>query len=77
VPYGSAINEAALNAKAEANDQRGFLLSGDLGYFEEANRRIDAAGAVFKRALALADPAQRKAVSAALNGFERWIDVVS
>jgi len=77
VPYGSAINEAALNAKAVANDQRGFLLSGDLRYFEEANRRIEAARAAFKRARALADSgAQRQAVSAASTGFERWVEVV-
>ena len=77
VPYGSAINEAALNAKAVANDQRGFLLSGDERYFEEASRRIEVARAAFKRALALADPgAQHQAVSAAAAGFERWVEVV-
>jgi methyl-accepting chemotaxis protein len=77
LPYDSAINEAALNAKAVANDQRGFLLSGDLRYFEEANRRIGIARVAFKRALALADPgAQHQAVSAALTGFERWVEVV-
>jgi hypothetical protein len=77
VPYGSAINEAALNAKAVANDQRSFLLSGDPRYFEEANRRIAAARAAFKRALALADSgAQRQAVSAAPTGFDRWVEVV-
>ena len=77
LPYDSAINEAALNAKAVANDQRGFLLSGDLRYFEEANRRIGTARVAFKRALALADPgAQHQAVSAALAGFERWVEVV-
>jgi hypothetical protein len=47
------------------------------GYFEEANRRIDAARAAFKRALALADSgAQRQAVSAASTGFDRWVEVV-
>jgi hypothetical protein len=57
------------NAKAVANDQRGFLLSGDPRYFEEANRRIAAARAAFATADRLADPgAQRQAVRAAAAG---------
>jgi methyl-accepting chemotaxis protein len=77
VPYGSAITEAALNAKAVANDQRGFLLSGDPRYFEETNRRIAAARGAFAAADRLADPgAQRQAVRAAAAGFERWVEVV-
>jgi hypothetical protein len=44
---------------------------------EEANRRIGAARAAFKQALALADSgAQRRAVSVASTGFDRWVEVV-
>ncbi len=71
VPYAGAVATAALNAKGIANDQRGFLLSGDPKFIDEADRRISDARAAFAAAAnAAADPSQRHAVNQAHAGFE-------
>jgi methyl-accepting chemotaxis protein len=77
VPYASAVATAALNAKDVANDQRGFLLTGDPRFIHEADRRISTARAAFTAAIdAAADPAQRRAVNDARSGFERWVQTM-
>jgi methyl-accepting chemotaxis protein len=77
VPYASAVAEAALNAKGAANDQRGFLLTGDGGFITEADDRIDRARVAFDAAGAAAiSTDQRHAVDEARAGFERWVRVV-
>jgi methyl-accepting chemotaxis protein len=77
VPYASAVATAALNAKGIANDQRGFLLTGDPKFIDEADRRISAARAAFAAAAnAAADPTQRQTVNEAHVGFERWVQAV-
>jgi methyl-accepting chemotaxis protein len=77
VPYAGAVATAALNAKGIANDQRGFLLSGDPKFIDEADRRISAARAAFAAAAnAAADPRQRQAVNQAHAGFQRWVQAV-
>lgn len=77
VPYASAVADAALNAKGIANDQRGFLLTGDSTYIDEANRRADAARASFAAAArAAVNHDQQQAVEQAQAGFERWIQAV-
>lgn len=77
VPYASAVADAALNAKGVANDQRGFLLTGDSIFVDEANRRIGAARTSFVAASrAASNDGQRQAVSTAQAGFERWIQAV-
>jgi methyl-accepting chemotaxis protein len=77
VPYASAVADAALNAKGIAHDQRGFLLTGDPTFIDEANRRIGAARSSFTAAArAASNDGQRQAVSAAQTGFERWIQAV-
>jgi CHASE3 domain sensor protein len=77
VPYASAVATAALNAKGVANDQRGFLLTGDPAFIHEADRRISDARAAFAAAIdAAADPAQRRAVNDARSGFERWVQTM-
>jgi methyl-accepting chemotaxis protein len=74
VPYASAVATAALNAKGIANDQRGFLLTGDNKFIDEADRRISDARAAFATAAnAAADPTQRQAVNQAHAGFEGWV----
>jgi len=74
VPYASAVAAAALNAKGVANDQRGFLLTGDPTFIREADHRVSAARAAFAVATRAAiDPAQRQAVHDAHSGFERWL----
>ncbi|MCU7730495.1 CHASE3 domain-containing protein [Actinoplanes sp. KI2] len=77
VPYASAVADAALNAKGIANDQRGFLLTGDPTFVDEADRRADAARLSFAAAeRAAINDGQRQAVGAAQAGFERWIGAV-
>jgi hypothetical protein len=77
VPYASAVAVAALNAKGIANDQRGYLLTGDAWFIHEADRRISDARAAFAAAATAAvDPAQRQAVNDAHAGFERWVQAM-
>lgn len=73
VPYATAVAAAALNAKSVANDQRGFLLTGDTMYSREAARRAADARREFATAshVAVSD-AQRQAVADSRAGFERW-----
>lgn len=74
VPFSTAVAAAALNAKGAANDERGFLMTGDQGFAEEAQRRIGKAREAFESASSAAsDMPQRRAVSQARAGFERWV----
>jgi methyl-accepting chemotaxis protein len=74
VLYATAISAAALNAKAIANDERGFLLSGRREFIRELDVRIGNARAAFAVASSSADTAaQHEAVVEANVGFERWV----
>lgn len=74
VRYTNAVAAAALNAKAVANDQRGFLLTGDPKFVHEADQRTAVARRAFSEAAgAAADPGQARAVSQASAGFDRWV----
>ena len=75
IEYTTAINAAALNAKAIANDERGFLLSGNPEFIQELETRTGRARAAFAVAASEADSdAQRQAVIDANAGFERWLN---
>jgi methyl-accepting chemotaxis protein len=75
--YGETVDTAALAAKAVANDERGFLLSGDSTYMDEAHGRIAVARRAFaSAATAAATAQQREAVDKAQAGFERWVAAV-
>jgi methyl-accepting chemotaxis protein len=77
VRYAGAIATAALDAKGIANDQRGFLLTGDRTFIEEADRRTGEARTAFSTATnAVTDSAHRQAVANAHAGFERWVQAV-
>ncbi len=77
VLYAAAIHEAALSAKGIANDQRGFLLSGNPEYLGEIRTRTDAARAAFTSAATYASgAAQLEAVRESRAGFERWLRVL-
>jgi methyl-accepting chemotaxis protein len=74
VRYANAIHGAALSAKAIANHQRGFLLSGDPEFTTEI--RLETAVARDKFSLAAsyaAGDAQRDAVAESNSQFERWL----
>src|SRR5687767_11022672 len=47
VAYASSIQVAALNAKALANDERGFLISGDRQFVEQMTPRIETVRSAF------------------------------
>jgi len=77
VSYASAVAAAALGAKGIANDERGFLLTGDPGFIGEAGHRMSGARAAFAEAVSAADgPAQRQAAGQARAAFERWVQAV-
>jgi methyl-accepting chemotaxis protein len=73
VPYASAIAEARLWAKAVANDERGFLITGDRTFIEQIDQRVGYARRAFAEAGRAADgEAQAEALDEAAAGFERW-----
>ena len=77
VPYARAVAAAALNAKGVANDERGFLMTGDQTFSDEADNRVRSARAWFAAsAVAASGEAQRRAVAQARIGFERWVIAV-
>ena len=47
VPYARAVAAAALNAKGVANDERGFLMTGDQTFSDEADNRVRSTRAWF------------------------------
>jgi methyl-accepting chemotaxis protein len=71
--YLTAVQSASLEAKAIANDQRGFLLSGDTTFVAEARTRLDGVNAGLSRASAAATSiAESKAIEEASDGFTKW-----
>ena len=78
VQYATAIHEAALSAKAMANEQRGFLLSGEQEYLNQFDTdRAEARAAFAVAAGSAVGAAQRDAVDDARAGFERWLQAIS
>jgi methyl-accepting chemotaxis protein len=73
VPYTTAIAAASLDAKSVANDQRGFLLTGDPMYQREADQHVAAVRRDFAAAVrAATTDDERWAAGESLTGFERW-----
>jgi methyl-accepting chemotaxis protein len=77
VVFTTATAAAALQAKGVANDERGFLISGDRHYVDEATDRMASARAAFAAARQTASTtAQQDAVRRAESGFEAWVVAV-
>ena len=76
VRYAVAIDAASLHAKAIANDERGFLLSGDEEFVLQAEIREGLALARFADAVDASTEEDRDAVLEAQAGFERWLSAV-
>jgi methyl-accepting chemotaxis protein len=77
LPYASAIATAALNAKGMANDERGFLLSGDREFLAEIDDRIVKARQAFTEAEGAAENLEQiLAVRNSRAGFERWVEAL-
>ncbi len=73
VPYASAVAEASLWAKAIANDERGYLLTGDRTFVEQIDQRVGFARSAFVEAERAADgEAQLRTLDEAVAGFEEW-----
>lgn len=77
VPYLTHLSSAAVTAKSAANDERGFLLTGDKKYVTEFDGRIPTVQAELRAASGTATNAtQRSAVVAVATGFQSWVDLV-
>jgi methyl-accepting chemotaxis protein len=72
--YQAAVGEAALLAKAIANDERGYLLSGGVEFLAQMDERVARAREAFARAEAAAHGANLVAITAARAGFEQWLE---
>ena len=73
VPYASAIAEASLWAKAMANDERGYLITGDRTFIEQIDQRVGYARGAFAEAERAADGEEQiRALDEAVAGFEEW-----
>jgi methyl-accepting chemotaxis protein len=73
VRYAILVDDAALNGKAIANDERGFLLSGSEEFLAQIEVRTRLAREAFTAAAQAADAAERSALNEARVGFERWL----
>jgi methyl-accepting chemotaxis protein len=77
VQYARAIDAAALRAKAMANDERGFLLSGKESFLERFERRaVRVQGSFVTAEIAAEEHEQREGVREARAGFLRWLRAV-
>ena len=77
MPYGNAVDAAALAAKGIANDERGFLISGDATFVTEASARTASARTAFGQAAAAGHTdAERAVIRVAQAQFESWVATV-
>jgi methyl-accepting chemotaxis protein len=77
VPYRYAVDVAALNAKGIANDERGYLLSGDPTFIAEARERTGLARAALDNAVRSATTAEEATAARTVSqGFEAWVSAV-
>lgn len=76
IQYATAMSAAALNAKAIANDERGFLLSGNAEFLDQIDSRIPLAREAFAQAMEVADAAQRQRLAEVLQLFEQWLILI-
>jgi methyl-accepting chemotaxis protein len=77
VRYSTAVHQAALEAKGIANDERGYLLSGNPEFLRELETRSASAREAFAAANGYAVGArERAAVTEARAGFERWLQAL-
>lgn len=74
VAFATATSAAALEAKAVANDERGYLISGDRRYVDEATARIAQARSAFADAeQAASSREQQRLLQGTVDGFDRWV----
>jgi methyl-accepting chemotaxis protein len=77
VRYATAIHQAALEAKGIANNERGYLISGNPDFLRELETHTVRAREAFAAANGYAvGGRERAAVGEASAGFERWLQVL-
>jgi methyl-accepting chemotaxis protein len=77
VPYITGLQGAALAAKAAANDERGFLLSGQRKFRDEAHGRLaDVEASLAQTEGAATTDQQRRAVDGIRRAIQRWFTAV-
>jgi methyl-accepting chemotaxis protein len=76
-PYLTHLSDAAVAAKAAANDERGFLLTSDQSYITEFDGRIPTVqGALAAAGGSASNAAQRSAIADVATGFQSWVTLV-
>ncbi|GAA3636091.1 hypothetical protein GCM10022223_63160 [Kineosporia mesophila] len=76
VPYITSLNSAALSAKAAANDERGYLIAGDVKYRDEALGRQDAVDAALTTASASTDATGKAQVQKIKIATDAWFSAL-
>jgi methyl-accepting chemotaxis protein len=77
-PYAAALAAAAKDAKAIANDERGFLMTGDAKFKQELAERIDKVHAALATARkATPDSDDVEAVQTIQTGFDAWTAAIA
>jgi methyl-accepting chemotaxis protein len=72
VPYITNLNEAALAAKAAANDERGYLIQGNTDFRDEALGRQKTVDTDLARARALGNPDEQATVDRIKAATDAW-----
>jgi methyl-accepting chemotaxis protein len=72
VPYITSLNEAALQAKAAANDERGYLIAGEVKFRDEALSRQDDVNESLASARALGSAAEQATVDKIKAATDTW-----
>ncbi|XVU29459.1 methyl-accepting chemotaxis protein [Actinoplanes sp. CA-054009] len=72
VPYITNLNDAALAAKAAANDERGYLIAGDTEFRDEALGRKETVDKDFAAARALGGAAEKAAIDDIKAATDTW-----
>jgi methyl-accepting chemotaxis protein len=72
VPYITNLNSAALAAKAAANDERGYLITGDAKFRDEAHGRKAAVDEDLAAARSLGSDAERATIDKVNDATDAW-----
>lgn len=73
IRYATSLSAAALNATGIANDERGYLLSGNEEFLVEIDIRTETARDAFAQAAEAAGAEQRQRILEVYEAFELWL----
>jgi methyl-accepting chemotaxis protein len=76
VPYITSLNEAALSAKAAANDERGYLIGGDTKFRDEALGRQESVDEKLADARGLGAAAQQATIDKIKAASDAWFSAL-